>query len=249
MSDEPKAAFKGIIQQRKYICFCCGIPFETYYEYQEHILTTHEEGRDYVKCPLLRCQAPVRDVRFHFKAKHPHDPIPKTGQMRSLIWKDQKQPKKTKKPKFHEGYILSHKNNGLQMHYRSGWERDVYICLEYLSCVTSYKVESFPVEYYWKGRNKRYFPDILVAMSDGTFQVWEIKPKNQKILEVNKAKWMACESYCETRGWTFKIIDETEIYKLKQQVRLEVNMLKDHAKTTQIPVDFFNIQESMEDII
>lgn len=229
---------------RKYVCFVCGVPFEGYYEYKDHILATHEEGRDFVKCPLARCQAPVRDVRLHYRVKHPTEKCPKIGQMRALIWSDHKPPsKKTKKPKFHEGYFTSKKNGDKQMHYRSSWERDVYLCLENLSEVVSYKVESFPVEYYWKGKNKRYFPDLLVAFQDGRFEVWEIKPSNQKQLDMNKAKWVACEGHCETRGWAFKVIDENEIKQLKMKVRLEVNMMIDHAKASELPLDFFEREE------
>ena len=115
---------------RKYTCFVCGVSHDTYYEYKEHIINSHEEGREYVKCPLNRCQAPVRDVRMHFKVKHPQDKCPSKGQMRALIWSDHKPQKKKNKPKFHEGYINSRKNGNQEMHYRSSWERDVYICLE-----------------------------------------------------------------------------------------------------------------------
>lgn len=215
---------------RKYICFVCGVPFDVYNEYKDHILANHEEGREYIKCPLLRCQAPVRDVRLHFTVKHPKDKCPKLGQMRALVWTDQKAPKRKKKPKFKEGYINSQKNGGKQMHYRSSWERDVYMCLENLDEVVSYKVENFPVEYYWKGRNKRYFPDLFVAFKDGHYEVWEIKPDNQKTLEINKAKWMACESHCEARQWKFKIVSEEEIRQLKQKTRLDINMKIDEGR-------------------
>jgi hypothetical protein len=154
--------------------------------------------------------------------------------MRALIWHDSKAPKR-KKPKFHEGYINSLKNSGKQMHYRSSWERDVYMCLENIDEVASYKVESFPVEYSWKGRRKRYFPDLLIAFKDDHYEVWEIKPSNQKMLEMNKAKWMACESHCESRQWKFKIISEDEIRRLKQQARLEINEKIDNAKTPDLP--------------
>jgi hypothetical protein len=239
MENEPRAVYNNPnSNSRKYICFVCGVPHDTYNEYREHIIANHEEGREYVKCPLTRCQAPIRCVITHFKAKHPKDKLPHVGQMRALIWSDQKAPsKKKKKPKFHEGYITSAKNGNKQMHYRSSWERDVYMCLENWTDVTSYKVESFPVEYYWKGRRKRYFPDLLITFKDEHHEVWEIKPENQRQLDVNKAKWMACESHCESRKWMFKIIDETEIKQLKQKVRLEIGMIIDNQdnKSTDMP--------------
>ncbi len=238
---EPKAVHENPNEgSRKYVCFVCGVPHDTYYEYKEHILASHEEGREYVKCPLARCQAPVREVKLHFKVKHPNEKCPTVGQMRALIWTDHKPPsRKKKKPKFHEGYINSKKNGGQQMHYRSSWERDVYVCLENLREVASYKVESFPVEYYWKGRKKRYFPDLFVTFTNGKHEVWEVKPDNQKQLEVNKAKWLACEGHCESRGWDFKVIDEVQIRQLKQKVRAEISILLDSMASTDIPADFF----------
>lgn len=234
-----------MIEQRKYVCFCCKVlPFNTYYEYQQHIISTHEEGRDYVLCPLARCRAPVRCVKSHFAAHHPTEKSPSMGQLRALIWRDSKAPKK-KKPKFHEGYINSQKNGG-QMHYRSGWERDVYICLENLSEILGYKVEKFPVEYYWRGKCKRYYPDLFVTFKDGRSEVWEIKPNNQRSLEINQAKWLACENHCESRGWKFKIIDETVIKQLKQEVRLEIGKMVNNGKKEELPQNFFEegIQET-----
>jgi hypothetical protein len=244
MNEEPKGVHGNPnANTREYICFVCGVPFSVYCEYKDHILSSHEEGREFVKCPLARCQAPVRDVKLHFQVKHPTEKIPKIGQMRALIWTDHKPARRKKKPKFHEGYINSIKNGNQKMHYRSSWERDVYICLENLAEVSSYKVESFPVEYYWRGRRKRYFPDILVAFNNGTYEVWEIKPDNQKQLEVNKAKWLACEGHCETRGWKFKVIDENEIKQLKQKVRFEVSLMVDNVKTQEC--DPFDQQEGI----
>lgn len=233
MSD-PTPAFESLSGGRKFVCFVCGVPFDTYSEYCGHIRENHEEGREFVKCPLARCQAPVRDLRLHFRVKHPSEKPPTQGQMRALIWSDQKQPsKKKKKMQFAEGYITSQKNGGVNLHYRSSWERDVYMCLENCDDVEGYKVENFPVEYYWKGRRKRYFPDLFIAFKDGHYEVWEIKPSNQKQMEVNKAKWLACEGHCAARNWTFKVITEDEIRQLKQRVRLDINMKLDHASPQQ----------------
>ena len=99
--------------KRKYSCFICGVKFETFKEFQSHIIEEHEEGRDYIICPLKRCQAPVRCLRSHFKCKHPSEKIPKIGMMKSIVWHDiaAKKRKKTRKPKFREGYHQSSKMN------------------------------------------------------------------------------------------------------------------------------------------
>lgn len=226
---DPAPIFEDLSGGRKFVCFVCGVPFDAYQQYCEHIKESHEEGREFVKCPLARCQAPVRDLRLHYRVKHPSEKPPTQGQMRALIWSDQRQPKKKKKTtQFAEGYLNSPKN-GNNVHYRSSWERDVYMCLENWDDVLNYKVEHFPVEYYWKGKRKRYFPDLFIAFKDGHYEVWEIKPANQKTMEVNKAKWLACEGHCSARNWIFKVITEDEIRQLKQNVRFEINMKLDHG--------------------
>src|SRR4051812_45300441 len=83
--------------KRQFQCFVCGVLLEDFTSFKNHVKETHEECREWVKCPLERCQAPVRDVRAHFKSCHPHDAIPKNCQMRCIVWKDPKDPRKRKK--------------------------------------------------------------------------------------------------------------------------------------------------------
>jgi hypothetical protein len=214
--------------KRKWQCFVCGHNFTEYETFKAHIIEKHEEGREYVICPLERCGAPVRDIRLHFKAKHPHEKtVPKVGQMKAMVWKDQTSKGKVKaaKSKFREGYLVSNKNNGQEMHYRSGYECEVYECLEALPEVLDYKVEPFKVQYNYINPGTHqlethdYNPDILVNFTDGKTEIWEVKPANQTHLAKNQAKWAACQSYCQTRGWDFIIMTEVGIGKLKQRVK------------------------------
>jgi hypothetical protein len=207
--------------KRKYQCFCCGRAYDSYEEMKQHILEKHEEGRDYVLCPLPRCSFPVRDVKLHFKNRHPTDPMPRTGQLKALIWKDQrtKGKLKTRKPKFREGYLVSIKNNGKEFFYRSGYECQVFECLELIPEVIAYDVEPFKqgIPYLFDGEPRTYHPDILIKYNDGKIEVWEIKPSNQTALGVNQAKWAAAEIYCNNRGWTFVVVTEQGIAKLKRR--------------------------------
>lgn len=198
---------------RKYTCFCCGMMYENFHEYKSHIIENHEAGREYVSCPA--CQTPVRDIRSHYKVYHKNLAVPKQGQMKALIWKDQRNPsKRSKKVSFKEGYFTSLKNNGKQMHYNSSWEETTYSCLEVMSEVVSYEVEPFSIKYLDRGKVREYWPDLIVSYNDGHVEIWEIKPQNQTSLEVNKAKWDACKEYCSHRGWKFEVITEKEISKI-----------------------------------
>jgi len=206
--------------KRVYQCFICGERLSTFDLFKEHITKNHEEGREYICCPLARCQAPVRDLKAHFKAKHPHDKMPKTGPSRSIIWKDisTKHGKmNTQKPHFREGYMVSHKN-GKEMHYRSGMECEVYEMLERWNEVFKYEEEPFPVRYSFLGIEHDYFPDIRITFKDGTVEVWEVKPSSQTQIAKNKAKWQACNEYCLARTWKFMVLTEKGMNKLREKV-------------------------------
>mgnify|MGYP003332997406 CR=1 FL=1 len=206
--------------KRKYVCFVCGIAFESLDLYKSHITENHEMGRDYVVCPLDRCGFPVRCVRTHFKVHHPRETLPKTVQLRSTVWRDfsSKGDKKTSRPKFREGYMVSLKN-GKEMHYRSGYECEVYEALEHIEEVLQYYVEPIKIGYIFEGEHHIYNPDLIVHFIDGKKEVWEIKPSNQTDLPKNHAKWAACESYCQNRGWKFVVMTERGIGKLKTIAR------------------------------
>jgi len=207
---------------RKWQCFICGKSHNDFESFKTHIMETHDEGREYIVCPLERCGAPIRDVRLHFKVIHKTEKPPKQGQMRALIWKDPLSGgKRTKKPSFREGYIVSLKNNGKEFFYRSSYECEVFECLEVLPDVIAYDVEPFKqgIPYLFNGKSHKYHPDLSIKFSDGTVAVWEIKPANQTHLPLNEAKWSAAGQYCRARGWDFVVVTEVGINKLKKKVR------------------------------
>lgn len=207
--------------KRKFTCFVCGVEYSDFEEYKSHIVTEHEEGRDYVLCPLDHCKAPIRDLKLHFKVKHPGQVMPKVGtQLKASIWKDQKGSKgtKTRKPKFRQGYYQSIKMQKC-VKYRSGYECTVYECLDELMEVIAFEAEPFEISYLHQGEVRKYTPDILVSLTGGRVELWEIKPANQTNLEKNKDKWFAANEAAKLKGWKFKVITEKGIEKLKRQVR------------------------------
>lgn len=204
---------------RQWSCFVCGVMFPSVVEFKNHIKATHEEGREYIICPLERCGLPVRDMREHYKNIHPHDACPKNCQMRVIVWKDKKDPSKRKKMTFKEGYYPSAKNRK-NMHYRSSWEHDIYQILEKRTDVVRYDVEPFAIEYSFNGERLNYFPDLRIYFENGKQEIWEVKPSTQSNLPVNKAKWDSCQSFCVKRGWEFKIITEVGLAKMKNDLRI-----------------------------
>ena len=212
--------FGGQSNVRKFQCFVCGVMFDALDEFTSHIVETHDEGTDYIVCPLERCKAPVRDMRMHFKAKHPGDKLPQKGMMKATIWRDisAKGQVKKRKAKFREGWHQSTKM-GKNFYYRSGYEKIVYECLDSWHEVIAYEAEPFEIPYIHEGQCHNYIPDAFIAFLDGHKEVWEIKPANQTLLEKNQSKWFSAKKACEARGWGFEVITETTINKLKKKVK------------------------------
>lgn len=209
---------KDTPSKRLWQCFVCNLKVDNYAEYAEHIINKHEFGREYIICPIDSCKAPIRCLKSHFKAIHPKRPIPQNMQMKAIIWKDYKS-NKTKKPTFKEGWFESLKNGGAKLYYRSGYEFEVYKCLENDNDVKSFKAEPFKVPYYFENSWHNYIPDIKVEYKDGTIDIWEIKPKTQMSQEKNQAKWNAMNKYANNLGWGFSVINESGIDKLKHKVK------------------------------
>ena len=208
-------------KKKQYQCFVCGVMFDNLDTYKEHIIDTHDEGRDYILCPLNYCKTPVRDVRLHFTCRHPGQKIPKKGQLKAMIWRDfsPKGGKKTRKPKFKDGWHESIKMNR-KFYYRSGYEKTVFECLDVLPEIEAYIVEPFKIPYIWDGTVHEYTPDLIVTFIDGHKELWEIKPSNQTLLEQNQCKWKAAAAACLTRGWKFEVYTEVGINKLKRRKQL-----------------------------
>ena len=209
----------GQASKRKWQCFVCGKQYKDYEEYKGHILTEHDEGREYISCPA--CKAPVRDLKAHFRAKHRNRVIPKNMQTKVGVWHDfgpSGKKKKTRKPTFHQGEFESRKMNGALYHYRSGFERDIYGLLEQDRDVHAYHAEPYKIPYHHNGKWHNYIPDIRVEFIDGSVEIWEVKPANQTHYDVNKAKFAAAHNYSENLGWKFNVITEVGMGKLKTKI-------------------------------
>jgi hypothetical protein len=122
--------------------------------------------------------------------------------------------------------------------YRSGWEKRVMNWCDTNKNVISWSSEEVVIPYLSPVDNRyhRYFVDFYVEALDanGNKQVYllEVKPKGQTIEPVpqkrktkryitevvtwgvNQSKWKAAEEYCKDRGWTFRLITETDLFKM-----------------------------------
>lgn len=205
-------------KKRKFTCFVCGIIYEDREEFKKHIIEKHNEGTDYVLCPIKTCNTPCRDLKIHFKVNHPNIEMPKNYQSRATIWRhiDPITNKiKKEKPKFKQGQYFSEKNKK-SFTYRSGYELKVFEYLDEWKEILSWEAEPFGIPYVHEGEEKKYIPDIIVNYVNGKKEVWEIKPAKQTLYKKNKDKWIYANKICESRGWHFTVITEVGMDKLKK---------------------------------
>ena len=224
--------FEEKSNKRKWQCFICGVNHEDYQTYKSHILEKHDEGREYIKCP--DCEAPVRDMIMHYKAKHPSRIMPKTVQTKVAVWRDFKSNGEKKKtttrraPQIRTGYFPS-KKAGKEVYYRSGLECEFYELLESDQDVSSFAVEPFKVPYYYinpvtgQGDWHDYIPDLKVNFIDGTTQIWEIKPSDQTLYDKNRAKWGSMQDHALNHGWDFIVQTEVGLDKLRHKIKKQKN--------------------------
>lgn len=216
------------LEKRIFQCFVCAAVHQTYEEFKEHIVDKHEEGREYLICP--DCKAPIRDMKVHYKTKHPQRIMPSNVQTRVAVWFDFKPSKDGKKKKvkkalnFRQGDFES-KKSGCMLHYRSGLECEFYECLEADGDVESFFAEPLKIPYFYGNEWHNYIPDIRVNFIDGSTELWEIKPESQTSYEQNKCKWAAANNYCSNIGWGFIVLTEDGLGKLRHKIKKQQAML------------------------
>ena len=120
--------------------------------------------------------------------------------------------------------------------WRSSWELEVMKFFDRNPKVVEWGSEPFAIEYFDVSRDKkrRYFPDFYVKYIDKegelVSEVIEVKPIDQVkppkkggkpktymeavvTYNTNISKWNAAHTFCEQRGWRFRIITENSIFK------------------------------------
>lgn len=219
----------GLIKERKWQCFCCGKTCDTYEDYSTHIRDQHEQGREYLECP--DCKAPVRDLKMHYKAKHPKRMMPAGLQTKVIVWKDFRPGKdgkmkgKVKKVNARQGVFTSVKC-GRDFHYKSGLEEEFFNLLEQDVDVENFYYEPFKIPYFWKGEWHNYIPDLRINFIDNSTQIWEIKPENQLEFDQNKCKWAAANNYCANMGWEFIVQTQDVLDTFRWKIQRQFNEAK-----------------------
>jgi len=120
--------------------------------------------------------------------------------------------------------------------YRSLWERSMMKYFDNSKNIISWSSEECKIPYFSPkdSRQHFYFPDFVIYAKTKTGEkkvtMIEVKPQKQTIppkvpkrktkkyfsacmtYAINIAKWKAAETFCESKGWDWKIMTEKNIY-------------------------------------
>ena len=121
-----------------------------------------------------------------------------------------------------------------KIRYMSSWELNTHLFLDNNTNVIRWGSEPIAIPYV-KPTDKslhKYYPDYYVEYihSDKTLhkEIIEVKPYKQTIVSksknrrsklyedlqfaVNKAKWIACQQFCDKHGFTFRLLTEKQLF-------------------------------------
>jgi hypothetical protein len=123
--------------------------------------------------------------------------------------------KRKKKRGYHRGLYVSPIAG--ECKFRSSWEEKYMKYLDSNVEVSKWSYESFFIEYLSNkstGKTRKYYPDFLVEMKDGSKFVVEIKQKRKLEQLIVRKKTKAAEEWCVTHGATYKLLTEIELRQL-----------------------------------
>ncbi|WP_030957847.1 TnsA endonuclease N-terminal domain-containing protein [Streptomyces sp. NRRL S-378] len=90
---------------------------------------------------------------------------------------------------------------GREVAYESDTELRVIQLLSFAPQVAYYQEQPLAISYWFAGRQRTYYPDLLMATVDGQCILIEVKPVYEMAMAVNVAKYRAVEAFCRNRGW------------------------------------------------
>ena len=119
--------------------------------------------------------------------------------------------------------------------WRSSWEFSFMQMCDNHPAILQWASESIHIPYRnpFTGKNTIYIPDFLIVYHDAAGQhhveVIEIKPLKETSLEqaksqrdkayaiLNMAKWEAARTFCRAHNMQFRIVTETDIFKMSKK--------------------------------
>jgi len=110
--------------------------------------------------------------------------------------------------RFKKGKRLNIKKSDIPVSYDSPYEKKIIEDLDNCSFVDKIKTQSLVINY--KStlfRNRKYYPDIQLLLSDGIIAIIEVKPFKEMVNKHNLEKHRELAKYCKKHKFGFAIID------------------------------------------
>jgi len=115
--------------------------------------------------------------------------------------------------------------------FRSGWEMQIMMFFDNSPHILKWASESIIIQYFhpFKKQIASYIPDFFVTYRDKDSNIKaeliEVKPSSQTSIQeakskydklqcaINQAKWTAARAWCAKNKITFRILNETDIFR------------------------------------
>jgi len=123
--------------------------------------------------------------------------------------------KKKRRRGYHRGLYVS--SIAGECKFRSSWEEKYMRHLDSDPNVSTWSYEKLIIEYLSNkktGKIRKYYPDFLVELKDGTRLVIEIKQHRKLDNAIVKKKIAAAEEWCSAHSATYKVLTEIELRQL-----------------------------------
>jgi hypothetical protein len=128
---------------------------------------------------------------------------------------------------------------GRDVAYESETELRVVQLLSFTPQIAYYQEQPLAIRYEFAGRQRTYYPDLLVATADGRCILIEVKPVYEMAMAVNVAKYRALEAFCRSRGWGLVATDSKRTRRLLENRSVDPHVeatltaaLDEHGKLT-----------------
>ncbi|MCM3443549.1 TnsA endonuclease N-terminal domain-containing protein (plasmid) [Metabacillus halosaccharovorans] len=109
------------------------------------------------------------------------------------------------------------KHNSTKMYRMIPWEstleRDFIKLLDFDPTVVYFEFQPLRIDYLYKGKQKKYYPDFLVQKSNSKRYIYEVKAFEQTKEEINKIKFQVGKMYSRNKGMDYIVITEKDIRK------------------------------------
>ena len=103
---------------------------------------------------------------------------------------------------------LDLRKSGRPVQYESGVERKVLLFLEKNDYVTEINTQCISIKYEYNGKERTYFPDIVIKTIENEICIIEVKTFYQMALHQNVLKFRAMHNFCKEHGMGYTVIDD-----------------------------------------